>query len=359
MKKITLVLLALIVLLVYCQKNNDDTLLTLGLLSLNNLATTTLGGSKTPGDVLNGTYTPLTYRFANETTGQSSSGTSTRLSSGFITLMPAGSTTNGSYAMLVPGIGLIAAPLSGYSSTVNLRAETYVDVTAAPCTTGMNLTYNVVQSAWESTSGYANYGTITIAGSPNKFFSGTLTNLGGLGTTFNSLAGGTCASGRVSFSSGETAFITTTGALILDRGTNNGALMGFKTDATLNATTALTGKTFIGFDNVKGSVSLPDNFLAYKIVCSGSTCSVTNVKPSDLTPTTIPGSMTLNLASAVNGLFTGTVTSPTNIAHTANDNFAIAAMTYNAKINLIAVFCLAGACNNASSPRTTALFTEQ
>lgn len=365
--KIIAFLLVSLFALGYCKKKDDDNLPLLAALAALASTTTSLGGSKAPGDVLSGqmaaSLSTKTFAMTNETTGKSVSGTYRVNTSGFLTMFPSGSTTTGGYAILIPGIGLLAAPLSGYSSsggspTTSMRAEAYVDLSGADCSTIAG-TYNLVQSASDNSGTTGNapkYGTVVLfSGGTTGFSTPTLSDMAGGVPAALPSNGGSCSSARTKWTT-ETSFITKAGGMIIDLGTNNGALMGFKQDTTLNSTSALSGKTFIGFENNRGNSTTADNFVAYKITCSGTTCTAVDIDPATLSPYNT-STYTLTINSASNGAFGGTVTCTTCGARANNDQVRIAATTYNGKVILSVAFC-AVACNTGSN-KASALFTQQ
>ncbi|MBI3396710.1 MAG: hypothetical protein HY042_12810 [Spirochaetia bacterium] len=143
------VFLVILVTLTDCKKKeSDDTGLWMVLAAYFMNSGGALGGTKSPGDVLTGSAGTSSFTFTNESQSKTTSGQITRYTgSPFISLCPPPYTTCG-FAIQVSGVGLLSAPLSGYggSSTSNLRAEAYADLSGADCNIAQ--TYNIVQTAF-------------------------------------------------------------------------------------------------------------------------------------------------------------------------------------------------------------------
>lgn len=355
-KKIIALFMFSLLLITSCDKKskNNKGLLALLLLQGSAGSTLKLGGTKAPGDVLTGTIDSRSYQFTNETTVQSISGDVITYASGFKALWNQAAGM-GPFAIVIPGVGMISGPFSADGGS-SLRAETYVDISGADCT-AVNGTYNIVQSAFDTTGNNAFYsGSIVISGTDKVFIDSggsQLLNIGTGGMATLTLTLGTCSAGRVTYSP-DTVFIGSSGAIIIDRGTGNGGLIGFKADTSINSTSSFNGKTFGGFDNIKAMGTSADNFTCYKMTCTGTSCTAANTDARTGGSTPIPGSMTLNFTSALNGLIQGTVGGITGgMPHAMNDKFVIAAYTYKGKMSFAVVF--AGMTGN---PISTGLFTE-
>uniref|UniRef100_UPI000B201996 hypothetical protein n=1 Tax=Leptospira santarosai TaxID=28183 RepID=UPI000B201996 len=225
-----------------CKKEKDDssTLLAVAALlagtSATNSSNISYGGTKSPGDVLTGDMVKANYgnfSFTNLTTNEKISGqVTTYTSSPFIALLSAPSYTQGGFAIPIAGVGLLATPISGYSNAggapvTAMRAEVYTEK-SSNCS-DVSGTFNVVQAMFGDVVGsfQGGYGTLTITGTNQKFIAGTITTLGGAGTPVN-LNNGICTEGKVTWATGETAFVSSTGVLILDMGTGKGGFFGLE-----------------------------------------------------------------------------------------------------------------------------------
>ncbi|KXZ28302.1 MULTISPECIES: hypothetical protein [Leptospira] len=356
-----------------CKKDNDNssTLLAVAVLlagsSTNSLSPISYGGTKSPGDVMTGDMVKANYgnfSFTNLTTNEKISGQiATYTSSPFIALMSAPSYTQGGFAIPIEGVGLFATPISGYTNAggapiTAMRAEVYTEK-SSNCS-DVSGTFNMVQAMFGTMAGsfQGGYGTLTITGTNQKFVAGTITTLGGAVTPVN-LNNGICSEGKVTWNTGETAFVSSTGALILDMGTDKGGFFGLAKDTSLNGTGIFNGKTIVGFDNLRGAtVATVDSFVSAKFTCSNGVCSGVNIDARTLAAQN-GGNSSTNIPVFTDGISASTTfgTSGGGMPLAGNDNLVIIARSVNNKITMAMVACSMGGCTAASS-RHFGLYTQ-
>ncbi|MBI3396711.1 MAG: hypothetical protein HY042_12815 [Spirochaetia bacterium] len=158
---------------------------------------------------------------------------------------------------------------------------------------------------------------------------------------------GPCANGRVNYSGGQTSFHNPAGVIVYDRGVGLGGFFGLKQDTAINATNALTGKTFFGFKNNAGALpnASGDNFVTAKLVCNSNNCTATNVDPRTLASSGVASVITIG--GAVNGKMTASVTTGGDVFG-LNDNLVLAAATINGKVIITFTECSTGGCTTTS-----------
>ncbi|TGL70637.1 hypothetical protein [Leptospira kmetyi] len=353
-----------------CKKENNDSSNLFALAALYAGASSrsvSYGGTKSPGDVMTGDMVKTNYgsfSFTNLTTNEKISGqVTTYTSSPFIALMSAPSYSQGGFAIPIEGVGLLATPISGYSNAggapvTPMRAEVYTEK-SSNCSDVAG-TFNTIQAMFGTLGGsfQGGYGTLTITGTNQKFVSGTITTLGGAGTAVN-LNNGICTDGKVVWPTGETAFVSSTGVLILDMGTDKGGFFGLAQDSSLNGNTVLNGKTFLGFDNLRGAnAATVDSFVSAKFVCSSGVCTGVNIDARTLSAQN-GGNSSTNVPSFTNGISTTTTfgTAGGGMPLATNDNIVLIARKVNNKITFAMLGCSTGGCTSASS-RHFGLYTE-
>ncbi|EKS09306.1 hypothetical protein [Leptospira santarosai] len=356
-----------------CKKEKDDssTLLAVAALlagtSSTNSSNISYGGTKSPGDVLTGDMVKANYgnfSFTNLTTNEKISGqVATYTSSPFIALLSAPSYTQGGFAIPIAGVGLLATPISGYSNAggapvTAMRAEVYTEK-SSNCS-DVSGTFNVVQAMFGDVVGsfQGGYGTLTITGTNQKFIAGTITTLGGAGTPVN-LNNGICTEGKVTWATGETAFVSSTGVLILDMGTGKGGFFGLAKDVTLNGSGILNGKTLLGFDNLRGAnAATVDSFVSGKFTCTNGVCNGANIDARTLAAQN-NGNSSTNVPVFTNGISASATfgNGGGGMPLAGNDNLVLIARTVNSKITVAMVACSTGGCTAASS-RHFGLYTE-
>ncbi|EMY79767.1 hypothetical protein LEP1GSC060_0889 [Leptospira weilii serovar Ranarum str. ICFT] len=369
-------LVALVVLyaaVLNCKKDNDDSTTLWALVALlagsstNNSAALSYGGTKSPGDVMIGDMVKANFgnfSFTNLTTNEKISGqVATYTTSPFISLMSAPTYTQGGFALPIAGVGLLATPISGYSNAggapvTAMRAEVYTEK-SSNCAevTG---TFNMVQAMFGDAVGafQGGYGTLTITGTNQKFIAGTITTLGGAGTAVN-LNNGICTEGKVVWNTGETAFVSSTGVLILDMGTDKGGFFGLAKDTSLNGSGIFNGKTLLGFDNLRGAnAATVDSFVSGKFTCLNGVCTGVNIDARTLAAQN-NGNSSTNVPVFANGISPSTTfgNAGGGMPLAANDNLVMIARSVNGKITAAMVACSTGGCTTASS-RHFGLYTE-
>lgn len=356
-----------------CKKEKDDSSILLAVAALlagtstTNSSNISYGGTKSPGDVMTGDMVKANYgnfSFTNLTTNEKISGQVTTYSSSpFIALMSAPSYTQGGFAIPIEGVGLLATPISGYSNAggapvTAMRAELYTEK-SSNCS-DVSGTFNTVQAMFGNAAGafQGGYGTLTITGTNQKFIAGTITTLGGAGTAVN-LNNGICTDGKVTWATGETAFVSSTGVLILDMGTGKGGFFGLAKDVNLNGSGILNGKTLLGFDNLRGAnAATVDSFVSGKFTCLNGVCTGVNIDARTLTAQN-NGNSSTNVPAFTNGISASTTfgNGGGGMPLAANDNLVLIARTVNGKITIAMIACSTGGCTAASS-RHFGLYTE-
>ncbi len=363
-----LIVCVLVFLSAGCKKEKDDnSLMLLALAALGSNSRVSYGGTRSPGDVLTGEMAAAansrTFVLTNLTTNETVRGSVTTYSgSPFVALVSAPSYTQGGFALPIAGVGLMATPVSGYtnaggSAVTSMRAEVYAE-RSTDCG-DFSGSFNTVQSAFGGAGTQGGYGLLTITGTSQKFIAGTITTLGGAGAALN-LNNGTCTDGKVTWGTGETAYISTTGVLILDMGTNLGGYFGLKADTTLNGSAVLNGKTLLGFDNLRGTnASTVDTFVNVKFVCTSGTCTGVNIDARTLAAQS-GGTSSTTVPALTNGLSASTTfgTAGGGVPLAATDNIVLAARSVNGKLTVAMLACSTGGCT-AASQRHFGLYTEQ
>lgn len=339
-----------------CSSDDDESLVAYLALAAAYLgATRNYGGVQATGDVLTASIGRDSAVVINETAGWRGDGAAARLDSGFIQFTAASFLQSGaaqtlpvpaptSYALEVPGLAAVVNPIGAGS----VRTMGFASV--GDCE--FNGAYNIVQTA-TNTSGQMIAGTATVGGSSGAVsVSGSATNLGGGAVAINPPIG-VCSGGRITMSSGGsvvTGFASSAGAVVLDLGTGQGGVVGFKQDSGLNGAGAFSGKTFIGLLNGHGGSS--DNTQLIRLSCTANVCTGLVITDARTGATTAAGSVTITISSIVNGLGAAT--------NSATQNMGFAAVSYGGKIALIANACASGAaCSGASASKGAAFFVEQ
>ncbi|RHX81587.1 hypothetical protein DLM76_02580 [Leptospira yasudae] len=353
-----------------CKKENNDSsalMVVAALFASASNRSVSYGGTKSPGDVMTGDMVKANYgsfSFTNLTTNEKISGqVATYSSSPFIALLSAPSYSQGGFAIPIDGVGLLATPISGYSNAggapvTSMRAEVYAEK-STNCS-DVSGTFNTVQAMFGTLGGsfQGGYGVLTITGTNQKFVSGTITTLGGAGTAVN-LNNGICTDGKVVWPTGETAFVSSTGVLILDMGTDKGGFFGLAQDTSINGASVLNGKTFLGFDNLRGAnAATVDSFVSGKFACAAGVCTGVNVDARTLSPLN-GGNSSTNVPVFTNGISASTTfgTAGGGMPFAMNDNLVIIARTVKNKITIAMLACSTGGCTAASS-RHFGLYTE-
>ncbi|UPY79110.1 hypothetical protein FH581_009755 [Leptospira weilii] len=358
-----------------CKKEKDDSSILLAVAAILAGSSThnsniSYGGTKSPGDVMTGDMVKANYgnfSFTNLTTNEKISGqVATYSASPFIALLSAPSYTQGGFAIPIEGVGLLATPISGYSNAggapvTAMRAEVYTEK-SSNCS-DVTGTFNMVQAMFGDAGGsfQGGYGTLTITGTNQKFAAGTFTTLGGVGAAVNlNLNNGICVDGKVTWATGETAFVSSTGVLILDMGTDKGGFFGLAKDVTLNGAGILNGKTLLGFDNLRGgNAAIVDSFVSGKFTCLNGVCTGVNIDARTLIAQS-NGNSSTNVPGFTNGISASTTfgNGGGGMPISANDNLVLIARAVNGKITVAMIACSTGGCTAASS-RHFGLYTEK
>ncbi len=339
-----------------CSNDDEDSLVAYLALAAAYLgATRNYGGVQATGDVLTASIGRDSAVVMNETASWRGEGAVARLDSGLIQFTASSFLQGGvlqtlpvpaptSYALEVPGLAVVVNPIgAGSVRTMGFASVGDCDV---------NGTYNIVQTA-TNTSGQMIAGAATVSGSSGAVsVSGSATNLGGGAVAINPPIG-VCSGGRITMTSGAsvvTGFASSAGAVVLDLGTGQGGVVGFRQDAALNGTGALSGKTFVGLLNGHGSGA--DTAQLIRLSCAANVCTGLVITDARTGATTAAGSVTITISSIVNGLGAAT--------NSATQNMGFAAMNYGGKLVLIANACASGSsCSGASASRGAAFFVEQ
>ncbi len=341
-----------------CKKNDNDSMFLLTIIALladfDNATSISYGGIKSPGNVLTGELVNTndgTFNFTNLTTNEKIFGNvSTFSSSPFIELS---SDSKTAIALPIKSVGLFATPFNGENtSSTTMRAEVYTERNSN-CA-NMIGTFNTVQAMFGNAVGafQGGYGTLTITGTDQKFASGIISTLGsaGPGTPIN-LSDGTCVDSKITWPTGETAFISFTGVLILDMGTDKGGFFGLAKDNSMNGSAILNNKTFFGFNNLRGTNdSIADNFVSIKFTCAYGACKGVSVDPRDLTPLNVGNSST-NVPLFTNGMSSLIPFGSTGggVPLSNNDNVVIITRTVKGRLVMAMIACSSGNCTSTSS----------
>lgn len=208
--------------------------------------------------------------------------------------------TAAAYGLEVPGLVFMVKP-------VGTGTDLIVSNAVGSCS-GILTSYNWIQVGYGSTSYDVTtsdaYGTATFSGSTSSI-SITGTKFTVSGSSLGALSpppAGSCVDGTIDFPGDVTGQITSAGNLMLDSGSGNGGIVGFKQDSSLTLSD-LGNRTYIGLMFKNNTSDERPVRAVFTSSTAGTGNEMTNVETGALDSSTA----TLALTSISNGLVTGTI----------------------------------------------------